>query len=557
LILCCTFDTYSPGVVTVLRADTIRGMARDEPTDDERLYLQIASPRKERQVASGAHKVVVTSEHGNVVVGVDASDRPGLLLDISKGLLRLNLTLRHSEAAVVAKRSISIWRCEMMGDDLPDLAQIWSVISTLLESTSGDSGESLKRKGTPVIRAVVTSTSTLAGQTNNNVNFRNRYGAALVAVQKGGQNVPLSGLVFAPGDVLILQAHTDSPLLKKPPADFYNPNRSTDEDGNARGGAVSSLVKKAPKKLSGANLDVAQSLSVVDGAQRGESSDSNKLQVPGDISLAHGDEEDPNSSNIGDGKRASQGLLSEDVWKDLHVLFPDPDKRTNGGVASREFLAAMQVAPKSNLSGRTAAELGLDKVPGVFLVSIDRPNGKFASDGLASGPPEGDAASLGTVDLGFTAVTPDTPLQDGDVLWLAGGAQAVGDLRKIPGLVSFEIEEVKKVNEKFHDRRLVEAVIARRGPLVGKTVKQVQFRTRYGAAVIAVHRDGDRIHEHPGRIRLQAGDVLLLEAGPNFMKGSADTDRAFSLLAEVEDSAPPRLRLLIPAIVITVAMLAV
>ena len=74
------------------------------------------------------------------------------------------------------------------------------------------------------------------------------------------------------------------------------------------------------------------------------------------------------------------------------------------------------------------------------------------------------------------------------------------------------------------------------GPLVGKTVKQVRFRTRYGAAVIAVHRDGSRIHEHPGRIRLQGGDVLLLEAGPTFIKGSYDNDRAFSLLAEVKDS---------------------
>jgi uncharacterized protein with PhoU and TrkA domain len=116
---------------------------------------------------------------------------------------------------------------------------------------------------------------------------------------------------------------------------------------------------------------------------------------------------------------------------------------------------------------------------------------------------------------------------------------------------------VKKINAKVHDRRLVEAVIARRGPLVGKTVKQVRFRTRYGAAVISVYRDGDKIHEHPGLIRLQAGDVLLLEAGPTFIKGNADRDRAFTLLAEVEDSAPPRLQLLIPAIVITVAMLAV
>merc|ERR1711935_1048437 len=162
-----------------------------------------------------------------------------------------------------------------------------------------------------------------------------------------------------------------------------------------------------------------------------------------------------------------------------------------------------------------------------------------------------------TINPVFRTIAPDMPLKVGDVLWFAGGAQSVGDLRKIPGLTSHEKEEVEKINEKVHDRRLVEAVIARGGPLVGKTVKQVRFRTRYGAAVIAVHRDGSRIHEHPGRIRLQAGDVLLLEAGPTFIKGSYDNDKSFSLLAEVEDSAPPRLKLLIPALFLTFAMLAV
>ena len=142
------------------------------------------------------------------------------------------------------------------------------------------------------------------------------------------------------------------------------------------------------------------------------------------------------------------------------------------------------------------------------------------------------------------------------MVWFAGDAHSIGDLRKVPGLISHYRDQIKKTNEGEHDRRLVEAVVARRGPLVGKSVAQVRFRTRYGAAVISVHRDGDRIHEHPGQIRLRAGDVLLLEAGPTFIKGSYDHDKSFSLLAEVKNSAPPRLRLLIPALVITIAMLA-
>jgi di/tricarboxylate transporter len=104
---------------------------------------------------------------------------------------------------------------------------------------------------------------------------------------------------------------------------------------------------------------------------------------------------------------------------------------------------------------------------------------------------------------------------------------------------------------------LVQAVIARQGDLAGKTVKEVRFRTRYGAAVISVHREGKRIYEHPGSIVLQAGDVLLLEAGSSFMGKSAENERSFALLSEVKDSAPPRLRLLVPALVITAVMLIV
>jgi di/tricarboxylate transporter len=157
----------------------------------------------------------------------------------------------------------------------------------------------------------------------------------------------------------------------------------------------------------------------------------------------------------------------------------------------------------------------------------------------------------------FMALDPDAPLQEGDVLWFSGSASAVGDLRKVPGLVSYQAGEVEKMNEKVHDRRLVQAVVSRQGPLVGKTVKESRFRTRYGAAVISIHRDGKRVHEFPGKVKLQPGDVLLLEAGPAFLAKSEQNDRSFALLAEVKDSAPPRLRLLIPALIITVAMLAV
>ena len=94
--------------------------------------------------------------------------------------------------------------------------------------------------------------------------------------------------------------------------------------------------------------------------------------------------------------------------------------------------------------------------------------------------------------------------------------------------------EIKQMNDNVHDRLLVQAVAAKSGPLAGKTVREICFRTTYGAAVISVHREGRRVHEHPGNIQLHAGDVLLLEAGPTFLKRSANNDHAFALLAPVK-----------------------
>jgi len=47
---------------------------------------------------------------------------------------------------------------------------------------------------------------------------------------------------------------------------------------------------------------------------------------------------------------------------------------------------------------------------------------------------------------------------------------------------------------------------------------------------------------------LLAGDVLLLEAGSSFMKNNTGNDNSFTLLSEVKNSAPPRLRMLIPTL---------
>ena len=245
------------------------------------------------------------------------------------------------------------------------------------------------------------------------------------------------------------------------------------------------------------------------------------------------------------------------VWRDLVVL-PSGTDSTSSSPGSKEFLVAMRVSRKSIHSKKTIAENGIYKIPGVTIVSIERPTAhRNATNALISSPTASVVNQLQNEDHACTTIDPDEPLQDGDILWFAGDASSVGDLRKVPGLESPEKGEIKQMNDNVHDRLLVQAVVAKSGPLAGKTVREIRFRTTYGAAVISVHREGRRVHEHPGNIQLHAGDVLLLEAGPTFLKRSANNDHAFALLAPVKDSAPPRLKYLIPAIVILLAMLIV
>lgn len=53
---------------------------------------------------------------------------------------------------------------------------------------------------------------------------------------------------------------------------------------------------------------------------------------------------------------------------------------------------------------------------------------------------------------------------------------------------------------------------------VGKTVKKARFRSKYNAAIIAIHRRGERIETPIGEIVLQPGDTLLCEAHKSFLR---------------------------------------
>ncbi len=86
--------------------------------------------------------------------------------------------------------------------------------------------------------------------------------------------------------------------------------------------------------------------------------------------------------------------------------------------------------------------------------------------------------------------------------------------------------------------QIVEIVISYNSTLITKTVKEINFRGRYDAALVAIHRNGEKIVDHIEDVKLKAGDVLLLIAGENFssrIQGTQD----FYLLSKVRELRKP------------------
>ncbi len=184
---------------------------------------------------------------------------------------------------------------------------------------------------------------------------------------------------------------------------------------------------------------------------------------------------------------------------------------------AREYMVAMRVESGAAIIGRTVEDAGLRSLPGLFLARIDRQ------------------------DKSILAVAPEQTLRADDVLMFVGVLDSVVDLQKIRGLSPMTGAAGKDLAPR-HQAKLIEVVVSHGSPLLGRTIREGAFRTRYNAVVIAAHRNGERLRKKIGDIQLRAGDTLLLEATPDFFERYRDS-RDFFLVSQLPGSAAPRHRL--------------
>ncbi len=154
----------------------------------------------------------------------------------------------------------------------------------------------------------------------------------------------------------------------------------------------------------------------------------------------------------------------------------------------REYLSEVMIPGGSTLIGQKIFHSGLSEM-GFRILEVLRDDTRFAPD----------ASSV---------------IKSGDVLLVEG---KIEDLLKVKATADIEIRpEMKLFDESLQtgDIRLAEVIVTPQSDLIGKTLKETNFRLRYGMVVLAFNRHGRLVTDKVGNIALRMGDLLLLQ-GPS------------------------------------------
>ncbi len=126
-----------------------------------------------------------------------------------------------------------------------------------------------------------------------------------------------------------------------------------------------------------------------------------------------------------------------------------------------------------------------------------------------------------------------TFIEEGDVLLVEGNVANLMKVKKIEGI---EIQPEQRLGDlalRGKTFRIAEVLVNARSELVGRTLKELNFRQRHGLTALAISRHGEPVRQMIGDERLRAGDLLLVQGPDDKIERIRERQRGLTLLDEV------------------------
>lgn len=187
-------------------------------------------------------------------------------------------------------------------------------------------------------------------------------------------------------------------------------------------------------------------------------------------------------------------------------LLPSHSNLLDDNANNRQYFVEGVIPEGSTFIGKTLAELGFIDVKGLFLFAVYRNSVKVS-------------------------IESKMVFQQGDSLLFTGDTEDITEiLNQKKDLVIPEADRLQNNGA----TRMIEVVVSHNSNLISKTSREINFRAKYSAALIAIHRNGERLR---GKIRyqkLKAGDVLLL-VSDDFFEERVSNDNNVYMLSKTTD----------------------
>jgi di/tricarboxylate transporter len=175
----------------------------------------------------------------------------------------------------------------------------------------------------------------------------------------------------------------------------------------------------------------------------------------------------------------------------------------------REYVTEVRVSTTSPLAGKTLLDSGLGRDYDLTVLGLER-----------------DGECLERIGR-------DTLIQKDDLLTVEGSPDDLMGAREALGLGSEDKQRLDLERLEPGNVQLIEATLAPNTGLVGRTLRGVRFRDRYGFTALAIWRHGQAITQKLRDVPLHFGDALLLQ-GPRHRVRELQEGKDFLVLEPLE-----------------------